>query len=134
MLQRVPSATPAQIKEALIESAATTPMNASAPGTWNAKGGYGLINAVNAIDAIDVLRVLPDTLQACSRAGELRHRSDPAQGPTADPFPTITDALAAATVGDRIEVLPGVTPRSDVEPFVRSSRPAPAAHTPPTSG
>ena len=57
MLQRVPSATPAQIKAALIESAATTPMNASAPGTWNAQGGYGLINAVNAINAIDVLRV-----------------------------------------------------------------------------
>ena len=57
MLQRVSSATPAQIKDALIESAAATPMNASAPGTWNAQGGYGLINAINAIDAIDVLRV-----------------------------------------------------------------------------
>ena len=58
MLQRVPSATPAQIKAALIESAATTPMNGAAPGTWNAQGGFGLINAVNAINAIDVLRVL----------------------------------------------------------------------------
>ena len=55
MLQRVPTATPAQIKAALIESAATTPMNAAAPGTWNAQGGFGLVNAVNAINAINAI-------------------------------------------------------------------------------
>src|SRR5208282_5662067 len=57
MLERVPTATPAQIKAALIESASSTPMNASAMGTWNAQGGYGLVNAISAINAIDVLRV-----------------------------------------------------------------------------
>ena len=57
MLERVPTATPAQIKAALIESASSTPMNASTMGTWNAQGGYGLVNAINAINAIDVLRV-----------------------------------------------------------------------------
>ena len=57
MLQRVPTATPAQIKAALVESAASTPMNGAGAGTWNVQGGFGLINAVNAINAIDVLRV-----------------------------------------------------------------------------
>src|SRR5271157_1579314 len=57
MLQRVPSATPGQIKAALIQSASSAPMNASATGTWNAQGGYGLVNAISAINAIDVLRV-----------------------------------------------------------------------------
>ncbi|MGZ3470762.1 MAG: S8 family serine peptidase, partial [Isosphaeraceae bacterium] len=59
MLQRVSSATPAQIKDALIESAAATPMNASTPGTWNAQGGYGLINAINAIDVLRVSSTNP---------------------------------------------------------------------------
>ncbi len=120
MLQRVPSATPAQIKDALIESAATTPMNGSAPGTWNAQGGYGLINAVNAIDAIDVLRVLPNNITGVF-VGPASFVTDPTQpeGDRANPFPTITDALAAATVGDRIEVLPGVyTENVTLQPFV----------------
>ena len=57
MLQRVPSATPAQIKQALIQSAAATPMNGAAAGTYDQTGGFGLINAINAINAVDVLRV-----------------------------------------------------------------------------
>ena len=66
MLQRVPTATPAQIKAALIESAATTPMNASAPGTWNAQGGYGLINAVKPSTPSTCSGSSPASLQACS--------------------------------------------------------------------
>ncbi len=57
MLQTVPSATPAQIKAALIESAATNPMNGATAGTWNAQGGYGLINAISALNAVNVLQV-----------------------------------------------------------------------------
>src|SRR5271157_2394160 len=57
MLERVPTATPAQIKAALIESASSAPMNGAGAGTWNAQGGYGLVNAISAINAIDVLRV-----------------------------------------------------------------------------
>jgi hypothetical protein len=57
MLQRVPAATPAQIRQALIQSAAATPMNGNAAAAWDQQGGFGLINAVSAISAIDVLRV-----------------------------------------------------------------------------
>ncbi len=47
--------------------------------------------------------------------------TDPTQpeGDRANPFPTITDALAMATVGERIEVLPGVYTESvTLPPFV----------------
>ena len=33
-------------------------MNGTAAGTWDAKSGFGLINAITAINALDVLRVL----------------------------------------------------------------------------
>ena len=55
MKQKAPGATPADIRSGLIASA--TPMNAAAPGTWDAQAGYGLIDAVKAISAVDVLRV-----------------------------------------------------------------------------
>ena len=32
-------------------------MNGATPGTWNAQGGYGLINAIDALNAVDLLRV-----------------------------------------------------------------------------
>ena len=117
MLQRVPSATPAQIKAALIESASSTPMNASSPGTWNEQGGFGLVNAVN---AIEMLQVLPTSITVVF-VGPASFVTDPTQpeGDRANPFPTITDALAAATVGERIEVLPGVyTENVTLQPFV----------------
>ena len=47
--------------------------------------------------------------------------TDPTQpaGDRANPFPTITAALAAATVGDRLEILPGVyTENVTLLPFV----------------
>jgi hypothetical protein len=57
MLQKSPGASVAQIKSALIASAASNPMNGSAPGTWDSQGGFGLVNAINAINAVDLLRV-----------------------------------------------------------------------------
>ena len=57
MLQEVPSLTPAEIRAGLIASAANTPLNGSAAGTWDSEGGYGLINAVKAPNAVDLLRV-----------------------------------------------------------------------------
>ena len=57
MLQEVPGLTPAEIRAGLIASAEPTPLNGSASGTWDAEGGYGLINAVKAISAVDLLRV-----------------------------------------------------------------------------
>jgi len=58
MLQKVPSLTPTQIKDALITSATNQPMNGGSPGVWQADGGYGLINAIAAINAVDLLRVV----------------------------------------------------------------------------
>ena len=57
MLQLVPSATPAQIRASMITAADAHPMNGATPGTWNAQGGYGLINAIDALNAVDLLRV-----------------------------------------------------------------------------
>ncbi len=57
MLQKDPGLTSAEIRAGLIASAASTPMNGSAAGTWDQQGGYGLVNAVKAIAAIDLLRV-----------------------------------------------------------------------------
>ncbi len=57
MKQLVPTITPAEIRAGLIASAASSPLNGSAPGTWDVQGGYGLVNAVKALDAIDLLRV-----------------------------------------------------------------------------
>ncbi len=57
MDQLVPGLTPTEIRSALITSAATQPMNGATPGTWNAQGGYGLINAIDALNAVDLLRV-----------------------------------------------------------------------------
>ena len=57
MKQLVPSLTPAQIRTGLIASASSTPTNGATPGTWDAEGGYGLINAPKALSAVDVLRV-----------------------------------------------------------------------------
>ena len=49
-------------------------------------------------------------------------------GDRANPFPTITDALAAAAVGDRIEVLPGVyTETVTLLPFVSIVSAAPSS-------
>jgi large repetitive protein len=55
MLQKVPTLTPAQIRQGLIAGA--VPMNGQTPGTWNSQAGYGLVNAINAINAVDLLRV-----------------------------------------------------------------------------
>src|SRR5208337_2557405 len=73
MLRRVPTATPAQIKATLIESASSAPMNASAMGTWNGQGGCGLVNANSATNAIDALQ-----LRATNRANGERVTVTPA--------------------------------------------------------
>src|SRR5271157_1439857 len=56
MLQKAPGATPAEIRQAFIESGRA--MNGSAQGVLDPQAGYGLINATQAINAIDLLRVL----------------------------------------------------------------------------
>ncbi len=53
MDQLVPGLTPAEIRAGLIASAADTPMNGATPGTWDAEGGYGLINAPKALNAVE---------------------------------------------------------------------------------
>jgi hypothetical protein len=55
MLQKFPSLTPAQIKNAMIAS--TTPLNGATKGSWNAQGGYGEVNAVSAIESVNILSV-----------------------------------------------------------------------------
>ena len=95
MLQRVPTATPAQIKAALVASASTTPLNASAPGTWNQQGGFGLINAVNAVNAVDLLRVLS---------------TDPANGSTV----TVTPSAITVTFSKPVSFLDGQQQRHPV--------------------
>jgi large repetitive protein len=61
MLQRDPTATPAEIRKDLIASAKTSPLNGSAPGAWDPKGGFGLINAPAALAALNVLSVTSTT-------------------------------------------------------------------------
>ncbi len=56
MLQEVPTLTPAQIRQGLINGA--TPMNGTPAGSWNTQSGYGLVNAINAINAVNLLRVV----------------------------------------------------------------------------
>src|SRR5262249_37587347 len=55
MRQKVPSLTPAQIRQGLIDGA--VPMNGQAAGTWDTQAGFGLVNAINSINAVDLLRV-----------------------------------------------------------------------------
>ncbi len=57
MLQKVPTLTPAQIRQGLITAAEATPMNGTAADTWDAEGGFGFVTAVDAINAVDMLRV-----------------------------------------------------------------------------
>jgi hypothetical protein len=56
MLQKRPGLTSAQIRNAMIASA--QPLNGAAPGTWNAQGGFGMIDAVKALSSIAGLQVL----------------------------------------------------------------------------
>ena len=55
MKQRVPTATPADIRAGLIASG--TPMNGTPKGVWDPTAGFGNINAIKAINAVNVLRV-----------------------------------------------------------------------------
>jgi hypothetical protein len=61
MKQVNPSLSPAAIRSALITSGQTQPLNGSAPGTWDPKGGFGLVNATAALNAVNALRVLTAT-------------------------------------------------------------------------
>src|SRR5208337_1543833 len=57
MLQKVPGLTSAEIRAGLIASASATPMNGATAGTWDAQGGYGLVNAIDALNAVTALQV-----------------------------------------------------------------------------
>lgn len=54
--QRVPTLTADQIREGL--KAGAVPLNGATAGTWDAKGGFGLVDARAALNAVDALRVL----------------------------------------------------------------------------
>lgn len=59
MKQKMPTATPTDIRNALVASA--SPLNGQAAGTWNAQGGFGLIDAVKSVSLIGGLQVLSTT-------------------------------------------------------------------------
>ncbi|SIO62070.1 Subtilase family protein [Singulisphaera sp. GP187] len=59
MKQKVPTATPTDIRNALVASA--SPLNGQTAGTWNVQGGFGLVDAVKAVSLVGGLQVLSST-------------------------------------------------------------------------
>ena len=64
-----PDATPAEIKNALITSAKTNPVNGQVPGSFNPQAGFGLIDGLLALHELepdtvvaDIGRVVPDSV------------------------------------------------------------------------
>ena len=74
MKQLVPGAHPGRDPARADRLGASTPMNGTAPGTWDPQGGYGLINAIKALNAVDLLRVATTS----PANGVDRHRRRPA--------------------------------------------------------
>jgi hypothetical protein len=108
MLQKAPGATPANIRQALIDSGQA--MNGTPQGQLNLQSGFGLINAVAALNAIVALAGFNPNNTKGIFVGASQFVTDSTQpeGDRANPYPTITAALAAAAAGDRLEILPGV--------------------------
>ncbi len=59
MKSKVPTATPTDIRNALIASA--SPLNGQNAGTWNVQGGFGMIDSVRAVSLVGGLQVLSTT-------------------------------------------------------------------------
>ncbi len=108
MLQKAPTATPAQIRQALIESGRA--MNGTPQGQLNLQSGYGLLDAITAVNAIVALTGSAPNIVIRIFVGSSQYVTDSTQpeGDRANPYPTITAALAAASAGYRLDILPGV--------------------------
>jgi len=59
MLQRAPTSTPTDIRNAMIASA--SPLNGASTGQWDVQGGFGMIDSVKAVSLVGGLQVLSTT-------------------------------------------------------------------------
>jgi Subtilase family len=85
-----PNASPEQIKDALVESAKTQPLNGAEPGEWDPRGGYGLVDGLVAANLLNPNIAVPTFTVASVNAGRVSSIqltfSEPVSGLTVDDF------------------------------------------------